>query len=720
MPPPPDDADVLYRLLVEGVKDYAIYMLSPDGVVVNWNEGAQRAQGYTADEIVGCHFSCFYTVQDRVAGVPERSLGIARETGRFEAEGWRLRKDGSCFWTHVVIDAIHDSGGRLIGFAKITRDCTERRAAALKLETALANLDLALSNMTQGLCLIDGGGRVVLANERLCQIVAAPSCEALAGAPIRELLRDGLSEEASALFARDHLRSDLDCTVPALSEIVHRDRILSVTTRRLPDGGCVSTFVDITERRRFEDRIQYLALHDSLTGLANRAALHAVLDEALASSTGEPWAILCIDLDRFKPINDTFGHSVGDRILQEVAHRLRRAVPAPEFLARLGGDEFTLVLRPDAPGRLEGTARQVLDLLGQPYLVGRLSVRVGASIGIAVAPPAGGDPDTLLRHAGLALQAAKKEGWNRYALYDPEMGERVAERASLEAELRRALEEGAFALHYQPIVRARTGAIIGYEALLRWPRADGEAISPATFVPVAEEAGLMPEIGAWVLAEACREAAGWPDHLTVAVNISATQLRSGLVIQAVEGALTGSGLAPHRLEVEITETALLENRELALCLLRRLRALGVMIALDDFGTGYSSLSFVHTFPLTRIKIDRSFVRGLGRDSQSTAIVWAIIGLSRSLGLAVTAEGVETEEQHRLLARKRGLDLQGFLFGRPEAPPRGTPGATGPRPQPPGPTTGSETSGGSGGRPIAARGPRSGSAMAVPRGYDGTA
>ncbi|CAO4165701.1 EAL domain-containing protein [Methylorubrum populi] len=669
MPNLPDDADALYRFLVEGMTDYAIYMLSADGIVVSWNAGAQRAQGYTTDEIVGRHFSCFYTLPDRIAGLPEQSLEIARERGRFEAEGWRLRKDGSRFWTHVVVDAIRDSAGRPIGFAKITRDCSERRATALKLENALTNLDLALSNMTQGLCLIDGEGRVVLVNAAMRDLLRAPSCEALAGAAIGTLLSDSFSEEASALFARNHLGLDPDRSGPATSEIEHRDRILSVTTRRLTGGGCVSTFIDITEQRRFEDQIQYLALHDALTGLANRAALQQFLAGTLAAQAGTSCAVLCIDLDRFKTINDTFGHSVGDQLLREVAHRLRSALRPPGLIARLGGDEFAIILRSDAFGRFESVARTILGCLSQPYSVERLSIRVGASIGIAIAPTAGGDPDALLRNACLALQAAKTGGGDRYALYEPVMGDRVTERASMEADLRRALEERAFVLHYQPIVRARTGAIIGYEALLRWPRAGGEAISPATFVPVAEEAGLMPEIGAWVLAEACREAAGWPDHLTVAVNVSATQLRGGVCLQAVERALAGSGLAPHRLEIEITETALLENRELALGLLRRLRALGVMIALDDFGTGYSSLSFVHTFPLTRIKIDRSFVRGLGRDAQSMAIVRAIIGLSRSLGLAVTAEGVETEEQHRLLARKRGLDLQGFLFGRPEAPAR---------------------------------------------------
>ncbi|HEV2541472.1 MAG TPA: EAL domain-containing protein [Methylobacterium sp.] len=665
MPSCRDDADLMYRLLVRGVTDYAIYMLTPDGTIANWNAGAQRTKGYTAEEIVGLNFACFYSPEDRAAGLPEHGLRTARQEGRFEAEGWRRRKDDSRFWAHVVIDAIHDDEGRFIGFAKITRDCTERQVNALKLDSALGNLDLAMSNMAQGLCLIDDDGRVVLANERMHEILAVPSGEPLVGASIGGVLAETLSEAASLRFLQDHLRRDLDLNRPEISEIVHGEQVLSVTTRRPASGGWVSTFVDVTERRRFETQIQHLAQHDPLTDLANRAALRQALTETLASARWEDCAVLYIDLDRFKPINDTFGHAVGDQILQEAARRLRLTVRPQDVIARLGGDEFALVLSPADPQRVAEMARTILDALNQPYGVKRLPIRIGASIGIAVAPLAGRDPDILLRNADLALYEAKKEGRNRYSFYDPAMGDKAAARSMLEADLNRALERREFVLHYQPIVRARTGATIGFEALLRWRRPDGVATSPADFVPAAEEAGLMPEIGAWILAEACREAMAWPAHLTVAVNVSATQLRSAQFIDAVERALAESGLPPHRLEIEITETAVLQNRELALSLLRRLRVLGVMIALDDFGTGYSSLSFVHTFPLTRLKIDRSFVRGLGHDPQSAAIVRAIIGLSRSLGLAVTAEGVETEDQRRLLAKERGLDMQGYLFGHPE-------------------------------------------------------
>ena len=670
------DPDTVYRVLVQGVTDYAIYMLGPDGTVASWNAGARRAKGYAAEEIVGRHFSCFYTPEDRAQGLPEHGLLTAARDGRFEAQGWRLRKDGTRFWAHALINSIHGDDGAFLGFAKITRDCTEQRLTALSLETARHKLDLALANMSQGLCLIDGEGRLLLANERLIEMLDAASGASPVGQSAHALLDAACGAAAADAFVHDHLRPDLPKDRPAVSEIAGPERILSVTTRALSDGGWVSTFTDTSERRLYEDRIRYLARHDPLTGLANRATLHEHLEAKLRLAASDEQrsaeahcAIFFLDLDRFKPINDTLGHAVGDRLLQEVARRLRDAVRIDDLVARLGGDEFAVVLDAVGTVRLEAVADRIIAALNRPFVLEGLSLTVGTSIGIAVSAATGSTPDELLRDADLALYRAKKDGRNRHRFYEPSMSEMVKTRAGVEAELRRAFREGGLSLHYQPIVRARTRTTVGFEALLRWHRADGTAIPPAAFVPVAEEAGLMPELGAWVLTQACRDAALWPGRLTVAVNVSATQLRDTHFADTVQRALAESGLAAERLEIEITETAVLENRELALALLQRIAALGVRIALDDFGTGYASLSFVHSFPLSRLKIDRSFVQGLGHDPQASAIVRAILGLSRSLGLAVTAEGVETEEQRRLLVKERCPDLQGYLFGRPEARPR---------------------------------------------------
>jgi diguanylate cyclase (GGDEF)-like protein/PAS domain S-box-containing protein len=662
--------DAMYRLLVQGVTDYAIYMLAPDGTVVNWNAGAARAKGYTAEEIVGRNFALLYAPEDRAAGLPERGLATARETGRFEAEGWRQRKDGTRFWAHVVIDAIRD-GDALVGFAKITRDRTEQRAAAMMLKAASDNLDLALSNMTDGLCLLGADGRLLLANARLGEILGLEADALAPGRALVPVLRRVLGGTAADLFARTHLRPASGAREPVISECVRDGGALSIRTRALEAGGWVSTFEDVSERRQIERRLRHLAQHDPLTGLTNRAALRAYLDEHLQQTPapGRPQAraaVLHLDLDRFKAVNDTFGHALGDAVLREAAARLRACVRGGDLVARLGGDEFAVVVGARAPGALAGLAERLVRALGEPYAIDGIRLAIGVSGGLAVADEAGHTADALLGAADLALRQAKAGGRNGWRRYEPGMGDRAAARRLMERDLRRALAEDAFALHYQPIFRIRGGALVGFEALLRWRLPDGRMVSPAEFIPLAEEIGLMPEIGAWVLHEACRTAVGWPDHLTVAVNVSPTQLRSAAFLGSVEAALAGAGLPAGRLELEITETAILENRDTARDLLGRLRALGTMLALDDFGTGYSSLSFVHSFPLNRIKIDRSFVRELSENPQSTAIVRAVVGLARGLGIAVTAEGVETEAQRRLLAEEADLDIQGFLTGRPMA------------------------------------------------------
>ena len=651
--------DAMYRLLVQGVTDYAIYMLSPEGVVVNWNAGAERAKGYAAAEIVGCNFSCFYAPEDRAAGLPGRGLAAARETGRFEAEGWRLRKDGSRFWAHVVIDAIRD-GGRLVGFAKITRDRTEQHGAALMLKAASDNLDLALSNMSDGLCLLDRAGRLVLANGRLGEILGLDAAALRPGLPLWPILRRVLGPEQTVRIVRAHLLPEAG--EPVLCECVRDGRILSIRSRALEAGGWVSTCEDVSERRVIENRIRHLVHHDALTGAANGAVLRMRLEERLREGT--PCAVLCIGLDRFKPVNDDLGHAAGDDVLTQAAARIAALLGPGDLVARLGGDEFAALV--DAAGHegLAAAATAVVQALALPFDVAGVQVAIGASIGIAAAPETGTTADALVAGSGLALLQAKAEGRGCWRFYETGMGDRALARRALERDLRRALREDGFELHYQPIFRAACGTLAGFEALLRWRCPDGRMVPPGDFIPLAEQAGLMPGIGAWVLEEACRTAAAWPDPLVVAVNVSPTQLRGPEFLATVERALAASGLPAGRLELEITETAILENRDLALGLLGRLRALGAMVALDDFGTGYSSLSFVHSFPLTRIKVDRSFVQGLGRNPHSIAIVRAVTSLADSLGIAVTAEGVETLDQLRTLIAERCHDVQGFLLGRP--------------------------------------------------------
>jgi diguanylate cyclase (GGDEF)-like protein/PAS domain S-box-containing protein len=522
-------------------------MLNPEGIVSSWNAGAERAKGYKADEIVGLHFSRFYSAEDREQGLPARVLEQARSEGRFEGEGWRIRKDGNRFWAHVVIDRIVDKEGHVVGYAKVTRDLTDRKA--------------------------------------------------------------------------------------------HADRIAYLA---------------------------HLAHHDALTGLPNRVVLQGRLESVLGrSSPDRECAVLFLDLDRFKPVNDALGHAIGDELLRAVAQRIEGVVRDGDLLARLGGDEFVILQEEDAGMEAAAAlAERIVHTLSLPFTLKNTSVGIGVSIGIAIAFEDGDEPDLLLRKADLALYRAKGDGKNCYRFYNPQMDAYARQSQELERDLRGALATGQFVLHYQPIVDLDDSTVAAFEALLRWNRPDCGMVAPAEFIPVAEKLGLMQEIGGWVLETACREAALWPRAIRVAVNVSPGQLRERRFIERVEAILNETGLAADRLELEITETDVIDDEEHAVALLKRLRALGVRVALDDFGTGYSSLSFLRTLPFTRIKIGRSFIEGYGRSVQATAIVQAITGLCGRLGIEVTAEGVETEEQALLLRAERSIQAQGFWFGRP--------------------------------------------------------
>ncbi len=424
--------------------------------------------------------------------------------------------------------------------------------------------------------------------------------------------------------------------------------------------------IDVTDRKRAERRIEHIALHDALTDLPNRTALDQHFAKVLArgEETGERFAVLCIDLDRFKEINDLHGHSVGDLVLCEVSRRLRDAC-ANAFLARIGGDEFIAIVPEtdhdrDAVARLVERLEAVLD---KEVEAASHAFELDLSVGIAMFPNDGADATTLVANADAALYRAKQEGRGTSRYFTAAMDQQLRARRALERDLGLAITRGELFLDYQPLARAE-GEIVGFEALARWRHPQRGLVPPAEFIPVAEESGLIIEIGEWVLREATREAATWPVPLRIAVNVSAIQFRRGQLQQTVHALLLESGLAPERLELEITEGVLIENVSRAAAILRNLKALGIRIALDDFGTGYSSLAYLQSFPLDRIKIDRSFVAKLERNGGSAAIVRSVIGLARGLGLPVLAEGVETEPQRQILAREGCDEIQGYLIGRP--------------------------------------------------------
>jgi diguanylate cyclase (GGDEF)-like protein/PAS domain S-box-containing protein len=433
----------------------------------------------------------------------------------------------------------------------------------------------------------------------------------------------------------------------------------------------IAVIEDVTERKKAEQRIAFLAHHDALTGLANRAALGQKIEEAAARQRrrGEPFTVLLLDLDRFKQVNDTLGHPAGDTLLTEVATRLKALLRETDVLARLGGDEFAIVQADEVNQRAaaKALADRIIEALTKPFGIERGDISISTSIGIALAPEHETGADDLLKMADLALYRAKSAGRNGYCFFDPEMSEVASARQEVENDLRRAIAQNELELHYQPIVNAKTRRISSAEALVRWRHPAKGLIYPDLFIPLAEETGLITQIGDWVLHAACTEAASWPTDVKVAVNLSLVQFRKSNLAEMVTRALAESGLAPERLELEVTETALIESAAECLPALRQFKALGITIVLDDFGTGYSSLSQLAMFPFDRIKIDKSFTQNMTKRSECAAIISATLTLAQSLDICTTAEGVETFDQYRLLRLAGVTSLQGYLFKRPGPP-----------------------------------------------------
>ncbi len=430
------------------------------------------------------------------------------------------------------------------------------------------------------------------------------------------------------------------------------------------------TFNDLIEhlgaRQTLEQRLEHMAHHDALTDLPNRLRLRQATENELARvQRGETIAVLCLDLDHFKSVNDTLGHPAGDCLLRTVAERLRQSVRETDIVARVGGDEFAVVqVAAEQPRGAIVLADRLIETLAKPFDLDGHQVVIGTSIGIALAPSDGLDTDQLMKNADMALYRAKADGRGVSRFFEPEMDAKMQARRTLEIDLRKALVEDEFELYYQPLVNLQSDAVSGFEALLRWNHPTRGLVPPSEFIPVAEEMGLIVPLGEKILRQACTEAAGWPDDIKVAVNLSPVQFKSKTLALAVISALASSGLPPHRLELEITESVLLQDSELTLTTLHQLRALGVRIAMDDFGTGYSSLSYLRSFPFDKIKIDQSFVRDMSGKEDSIAIVRAVAGLGKNLGMATTAEGVETQEQLRYLRQEGCTEVQGYLFSRP--------------------------------------------------------
>jgi diguanylate cyclase (GGDEF)-like protein len=528
-----------------------------------------------------------------------------------------------------------------------------------------------LDNMSQGVLLFDSETRLIFCNRRYCEMYALPPEVARPGRMLRALLQQRIvngtfSDDPDEYIGR--LKEALAASASFEAAFTHitqleDGRAFSVVNKPVTGGGWLATHEDITERKRSEVRIAHMARHDALTDLPNRVMLQERLEHELKRvKRGECLAVLCLDLDHFKSINDGLGHAVGDQVLKLAADRLRGATRDPDTVARMGGDEFCVIMtQMHQPTDASALSKRIRDSLIKPFHIEGHTIIIDVSIGISVAPLDSDEADVLLRNADMALYGAKEEGRSGFRFFEPEMDTRMKARRELEMDLRKALVGKEFELHYQPLVNLETNEINAFEALLRWNHPRRGLIAPADFIPVAEENGLIIPLGEWVLKSACYEAVEWPEHIKVAVNLSPSQLHNRNLLQVVNAALTESGLPAHRLQLEITESVLLQNTFATLQTLHGLRKLGVQIALDDFGTGYSSLSYLRSFPFDKIKIDRSFIQDLGNGTQPAAIVQAVTSLAKSLNMTSVAEGVETAEQKSVLQSMGCTEMQGYLF-----------------------------------------------------------
>ena len=572
------------------------------------------------------------------------------------------------------------SGGRLLGvryrplddgsFVATYEDLTERERVHEEIAEQHRRFDAALNNMSQGLSMLDGNLRVTVCNRRYLDIYGLSPDIVKPGITMREIMEHsctlGNHPDTTPQALYDDYVDKLRGGVRTMHRNLTDGRIIKLNHSPMEHGGWVITYEDVTERRKAEARVAHMAQHDALTDLPNRVLFRERMTTGLSwvRAQDAEMAVLCLDLDNFKAVNDRLGHGIGDKLLRWVADRLKESVGPTDTVARLGGDEFAVLQCGPQPQSAELLARKLVETVGHPPPFDNQLIHSGVSIGIAVAPTDGLEAEQLMKCADLALYQAKAKGRGAHEFFRREMEAHARSRHLLESDLRGALEAGEFHLAYQPQIRLDSSELTGFEALLRWTSPARGNVSPADFIPVAEETGLIVPLGEWVLRTACQTAAKWPGFVKIAVNLSPVQFRARGLVAMVTSALATAGLDPRRLELEITENALLEEDEATIAILHQLRALGVSVSMDDFGVGYSSLGYLRKFPFDKIKIDRSFIGALGGDNESAAIVRTIATLGSNLGVETTAEGIETAEQLRLVREAGCTAAQGFYFSRP--------------------------------------------------------
>ena len=665
----PEHAGLLDQVVAH--VSHGLCVFGADRTLILCNEQFLQIYGY--DPAVVRPGIGFATIVDHAAG-----LGIfaeaTRESLADELDGLfgpkpasrrcRLR-DGRVIERRVLPIA---AGGWLSEHEDVTGKV--RHEQALRDRNQL--LDATLENMAHGLCAFDDQLNLIVVNKRYLDMYGLSFEDARPGTPMIELMRASIARsvhrsgiDAEAMFA-DFKKRLIENKEPELHRHLADGRVVAVRHQPIAGGGWVGTYEDITERYRTQENIAHIARHDALTQLPNRLLFSEKMVEGLArvAEKNAAMAVLCFDLDNFKAVNDTLGHPVGDKLLQELATRLCVAVGESDTIARLGGDEFAIIHPAVSDQDAKLLAGRLVHATASPFVIDDHEIHASICVGIAMAPDHGTTADQLMKCADLALYRAKAEGRNTWCMFDPGMDVQIQARRALEVDLHRALAAGEFHLVYQPLVNLASNELVGMEALVRWTHPDRGAIPPGEFIPIAEETGLIVALGEWVLRQACAEARKWPSAIKLAVNLSPVQFRNRTLVSVIINALAAARLPAARLELEITEAALMQNDDSIVGMLHQLRGLGVHIAMDDFGTGYSSLGYLRKFSFDRIKIDQSFIADADSNPDSAAIVRTIAALASALGVETTAEGIETAEQLALAQRAGCTEGQGYLIGRP--------------------------------------------------------
>jgi diguanylate cyclase (GGDEF)-like protein/PAS domain S-box-containing protein len=638
------------------------------GKIIHANDAFLHISKYPKSELIG---------QDhRILNSGHHSVSFFKEMYRTIASGkpWRApiknkAKDGSHYWVDALIVPLRGEKDRIIGYLSVRIDITREVGLHIELEDRTRLLQGVVENFPGGISVFDKSLQLIVCNEKQKILLDYPEALFADGPPsLEQIYRfnaqrgeygDGDIEElvASKLVqARKSEPHSFERRRP-------NGTYLEVRGAPLSGGGFVSTYLDISDRKRDQETIGRLAHHDALTGLPNRLLLRDRMEIGLARvKRGDTMALFCLDLDRFKSVNDTLGHPVGDALLQAVSKRLQGLVRATDTVARLGGDEFAIIqVAPKSSSDVELVARRIIEEISAPFKIGKHTISIGTSIGIALAPADGTEPEELMKNADLALYRTKANGRGTFSFFEKSMHDRVHARHAITCGLRHALATNGFDLHYQPIINVNSRKVTGCEALIRWPHPERGMIPASEFIPIAEESGLIGQIGDWVLRTACNEARSWPSDVSISVNISAAQMRGQDLVHTVMDSL--NGLEPSRLILEITESMLMQDSDAAVNILQRLRKAGVRFALDDFGTGFSSLSYLQRFPFDKLKIDRSFVSATTDLARSSTLRRAIIQLGHNLGMDTVGEGVETEEQLKSLQNEGCIEAQGYLFSK---------------------------------------------------------